>query len=197
MIDNALVEQEINYWKPKVLQEPDLLELAFFKIFVKFEAFLIDAFVKYAIGEQNKIGFSPQKKLNFTTDSQLKEVITNDTKLYLELSKDRLEKLSKHIFEDAQNPFLGAFNDSIFSQKFLKMRIIRNFIAHESPESKNQYEQKVLKSYNITEYLFLKDFFQKNISFLNQQNLQETKSIFNDYIDLLSAHAQRIAEFNI
>lgn len=197
MIDNQIVEQEINDWKSKILKMynvlvSDLLELAFFKIYVKFEFFLVETFEKYVLGTQSKTGFIPQRKLNFSSDSQLRDMLQgNNPKNYLELTADRIEKLSKHIFEDTENPFFDTFNDSFFSAKYKEMTTIRNLIAHESKESKKQYQKKVLKSYNITSFLDLKSFFQRQYQFGNQQ-----KMIFDGYIDLLDAHAKRIAEFN-
>lgn len=57
-------------------------------------------------------------------------------KKYIEFPT-QIEKLSKHIFED--NPFDVIFLDSTKNDAYKKMIAIRNYIAHESGESRLKF----------------------------------------------------------
>jgi hypothetical protein len=188
MVNNQKVLDEIIFWENKVQQEPQLLELAFFKIFVKFEAFLLEAFQKYAIGEKSKNDILPERLLLFTTENQLRELISDGAKVYLDISIERMENLATHIFSNIDNPFFDTFNDAFFKPKFKEMKIIRNFIAHESPESIKNYK-KVLSGYHFLANLSLVDFFQKQARY-NQQQL----SLYEIYTNLIKYHSEKIAK---
>ena len=195
MIDDAVVQDEITRWQPLVERDENLFELAFFKIFVKFETFLTNSFVKYAIGEPSKSGYTPLRKLSFINEIQLREVVTVESqKKYFDLLKERIEILAINIFQDNENnPFFLSFNDAQFSTNFENMRLVRHFIAHESDESKQKYVDKVLKGFNKSTFISLKDFFQIKQNFNMGENKKKQMSIYDVYTFLLSKHAEIIA----
>lgn len=114
---------------------PELYEIYFFKTYVKFEVFLAQLFENYCIGVYSGKGYCPNRKLEFIDKEHLRAVLKGD-KQYLDYIK-KIESLSKHIFVD--NPFDLIFqvadNNNIFDQ----MISLRNYIAHESVESKKRY----------------------------------------------------------
>ena len=139
------LNSEIDYWIEKLAnQNKDdelylrMVEMAFFKIFVKFEDLLTFKFKKYCIGTGNG-EYIPERKLNFTDISHLEGVLKSGRTSYVDLSK--IQEVSKHIFE--KDPFGLIFNT--FHEELSKMKYIRNYIAHESEESKNKYCRYVLE----------------------------------------------------
>lgn len=113
-----------------------LYEIAFVKIYVKFEKFLSLIFTKYCLGQESAKGYKPRRKLEFKDDVQLKAILKNDNRSYIDYLK-KIESLSKHIFED--NPFSIIFETSD-SSLFDSMIILRNYIVHESYESRKKFE---------------------------------------------------------
>ena len=115
-MDNLLLQNEISYWQsilPKT-NNPKLLELAFFKIFIKFEKFASDLFIHYSIGNSSIEGYCPIRTLCFLDDTHL------------------------------------------FSSEFNNMKILRNYIAHESQFAENKYIISLLNNRSFIEpYLFL------------------------------------------
>lgn len=135
---NDLLE-EIDKWERLIAVNNDLIEVAFFKIFVKFERLLLDCVVMYAIGERSSLGYQPNRRLIFSDHDHLRKTITD--KNYIDVSK-RVEDIVKQIFEE-NNPFT-LFFESTDKDTLIKMQTLRNYIAHESPESKIAYRRKVL-----------------------------------------------------
>lgn len=150
-MDNTEILAEINNWQIEI-SKPDfndkMIELAFFKIFVKFEKFLTNIFIHYSIGKKSVSSFKPKRKLGFTSVNQLSEIIKGSNKSYIDYPKI-IAVISLHIFKDQNDPFALIFNDPTFLDNYRKMQYIRNFIAHESEESKLKYLTNVLETYNI------------------------------------------------
>lgn len=153
------LNDEISHWE-NTLDSLDketkkkLLEIAFFKIFVKMELFLSNCFIAYSIGNSNMDGtYIPNRKLSFSDEKHLKDVLKGKNSFidYIE----KMESVSKHIFVEKQNPFDLIFLTATISDDLIKMKLIRNYIAHESEESKEKYTNKVLngKFKKLEEYL--------------------------------------------
>lgn len=164
-MDNKELLSEIDRWHNILIRLPDpdneyLYELAFFKIFVKFEKFIIDIFILYAIGKKSSLHFKPKRKLGFKSKEHLEAILKNSTSTYIDYPRI-LVRASECIFDEKQNPFTLIFSDSTFSDNYKKMQIIRNFIAHESAESKEKYKTKVLDSFNIEKFISVIDFLKK------------------------------------
>jgi len=126
---------------------PILYEVSFFKIYVKFEVYLSNIFEEYCIGNKSSKGYCPQRKLSFTDKEHLRAVLKGD-KQYVDYIK-KIESLSKHIFID--NPFNLIFDVAENSTMMTQMMRIRNYIAHESGESKKKYVESCLGSGQFVE----------------------------------------------
>jgi len=131
--------EEIKKWEELISINKDLIDVAFFKIFVKFERLLLESVVMYAIGEKSSLGYQPNRRLFFSDHDHLRKTITD--KKYIDVN-NRVEDIVKQIFEE-DNPFT-LFFESTDKETLIKMQTLRNYIAHESPESKAAYTRKVL-----------------------------------------------------
>ncbi|MFW2566454.1 hypothetical protein ACN5O4_07680 [Aliarcobacter butzleri] len=132
-MDLKILTDEINYWNNIFASNHSqdiFYELSFFKIFVKFEQFMISAFIHYATGGKSNTNYKPIRKLEFESLSHLEGVFIIESKKYLIEKPESIEQLSKHIFKEDENPFEMIFNDSQFNDNIKSMRSIRNYIAH-------------------------------------------------------------------
>jgi hypothetical protein len=114
----------------------DLYELAFFKVFIKFEKFLSDAFENYSIGLQSDYGYCPERILNFIDIDHLYKIIKKDNKSYVN-HYESIKNLSNCIFQD--NPFEILTTDANYSTDINNMKTLRDYIAHESDTSRNRF----------------------------------------------------------
>ncbi len=159
---------------------PLLYEASFFKIYVKFEVFLADMFKSYCIGTVNSNGYCPQRKLAFANEEQLDAVLKGD-KQYVDYLK-KIESLSKHIFID--NPFNVIFDVADNSTYLNQMMALRNYIAHESSESRNKYIKTCLPNQAFVE----------PCDFLMSRNRRNAKSYYTIYIDKIIEISDLILE---
>lgn len=153
-MNNDILVNEIEYWK-QLLQansNPELIELAFFKIFIKFEKLISDIFIKYSIGEKSDFEFCPKRKLNFIDEDHLNKIIKKNNTSFINHYESILN-LSEHIF--INNPFEIISTSANYSSEIRKMKIIRDYIAHESSHSKSKYETNVTNRKNLKPHEFL------------------------------------------
>ena len=111
-------------------------DIALFKIWIQFERFLGDLFVKYATGNPSEMGYLPPLKIKFQDEEQFNAFMREKNTKYIEYL-EKIEKLSSYIFQ--VNPYdvllLDAGNKTAFNQ----MKAIRNYIAHESGEARRKF----------------------------------------------------------
>lgn len=131
------IENEIMFWKEWASQNKNSrYDIALFKIWIQFERFIGELFIKYSIGEKSEEGYSPQLKLDFSSEEQLNAFLREGNKPYIEYL-NKINKLSKHIFET--DPFQMIYKDSKNSLVFDQVKAIRNYVAHESGSAKSKY----------------------------------------------------------
>lgn len=83
-MDNSVLLEEIEFWKSKIsATNPEILELAFFKIFIKFEKFISDIFISYSIGNNSCESYCPNRKLNFSDEEHLNAVLKKENKSFV------------------------------------------------------------------------------------------------------------------
>lgn len=136
-MNNKDLIDEIEKWSQTLSNKSntDLYELAFFKTFIKFEKFLSDTFENYSIGLQSEHGYCPERKLCFIDIDHLYNIIKKDNKSYLN-QYECIKKYSHYIFQD--NPFEIITTDANYSTYLNNMKILRDYIAHESPSARNR-----------------------------------------------------------
>jgi hypothetical protein len=185
-MDSSIVLEEIKLWDSLFLTEKEinerLYEIALFKIFVKLEFFISEAFIVYATGQSNNYGYSAKRKLNFQDERHLKSLLKAGNKSFIDYN-DKIKNLSEHIFEDKKNPFDIILTDADYSQYYNKIKVIRNYIAHESEESKNKYIREVLNN---------KEFIEPHIH-LTKINKRTSISNFSIYVEKIKDITEVIA----
>lgn len=148
-MNNEILINEIEFWDDQISklngEESVIYEIAFFKIFVKLELFLGDLFIHYSTGKMSEVGYIPARKLDFQDERHLKGVLKNGNSVYIDYL-EKIKNISKHIFKDEHNPFDLIFSDASYSGYYNQMKILRNYIAHESEESKQKYIKEVLNN---------------------------------------------------
>lgn len=111
-------------------------DIALFKVWIQFERFMSELFVAYATGNTSEAGFSPNLKLHFIDESHLNAFLRDGNHTYVDYPS-QIKKLSKHIF--VNNPFDVIFLDATIYNAYNQIISIRNYVAHESGESKNKF----------------------------------------------------------
>lgn len=110
-------------------------DIALLKIWIKFEKFVAELFIQYSTGQSSESGFTPRLKLQFTDEEQFNAFLREGNRKYVDYPT-QIEKLSKHIF--VNDPFDVIFLDSNTKNAYNQIVSIRNYIAHESGESKTR-----------------------------------------------------------
>lgn len=146
-MDNQELLDEIDKWNnifsSSTTIDPSLYELAFFKIFIKFEKFLSDCFENYAIGITSSTGYCPTRRLNFDDLSHLNLVIKKENRSFVN-HYEVIKNISHCFFID--NPFEIIKSDPTYTTIINQMKIIRDYIAHESLAAKNKFIVSVLNN---------------------------------------------------
>lgn len=146
-MDNQELIDEINKWNTIFSShstiDPSLYELAFFKIFIKFEKFLSDCFESYAVGSSSISGYCPARRLNFDDLSHLNRVIKKENRSFVN-HFEVIKNISDCFFID--NPFEIIKSDVTYTNIINEMKIIRDYIAHESLASRNKYSINILNN---------------------------------------------------
>lgn len=169
---------EIEKWKEKIKDNNDFLEIAFFKIFVKFENFITDIIIDYATGaviNKEKVDL----RISFEDRDHFKGVTGVN---YLDTSK-KTKKLVENIF--CENNKISFFFNSQDSGFFEEMKYLRNYIAHESKESKNRYINVTLNTYHLD------GFVEPNV-FLRWKKTSERDTIYTKFIKLVLTYSEAI-----
>lgn len=158
---NELI-QSIEYWNNLIdqSQNKQIYEIAFFKIYIKFERFLSKMFIHYCIGNCSQ-QYIPDRQLEFYDENHLIKFIKNGSS-YVDYIKV-IRNLSNYIFKCNKNPFKKFLEDSNNVSEFNRMQALRNYIAHESEESKKKYLTQCLKNKQFIEpFEYLSSYRKKN-----------------------------------
>lgn len=113
-------------------------DIALFKIYIQFEKFIGELFVNYIIGNSSESGYKPELKIQFENEEHANVFLRPFSEKYIDYPK-QIERLSSHIFKT--DPFFILFSDAHYAGIYKQVISIRNFIAHESTESKKKYIQ--------------------------------------------------------
>lgn len=175
-MNNTNLIEEITKWNEILTTKSnkDLYELAFFKIFIKFEKFLSDAFENYSIGIQSDYGYCPERILCFIDIEHLNKIIKKDNKSFVN-HYESIKNLSNCIFQD--NPFDILTTDANYYSDINNMKILRDYIAHESDSSKNKYIKSLL---NSKSFVSPNDFLLKKKKVLNISNYTHYTNVMNE-----------------
>lgn len=179
---NSIVHNEINFWNSEIekLDSPNekIYELAYFKIFVKFEVLVSELFINYSIGHDSPLvlNYTPSRILNFTDKKHLAGILSTSNSNYIDYFNKAITS-SKYIFRDNQDPFSLVFNSSSYSTYYSQMKDIRNYIAHESNEAKKKYHKNVIHLHN--------DFIEPS-HYLAKKNRGQSKTNYSIFIEKIT-----------
>lgn len=152
-------------------------DIALLKIWIQFEKFISELFVLYATGDTSESGFKPNLKLQFQSEEQLNVFLKEGHKTYIEFPT-QIKKLSKHIFDN--NPFDTAiFLDVNNWKAYNEIIAIRNYIVHESGESKEKYLKTCFANNEVN--------FKEPNDFLQSKKKQSNNTNYTYYIDSIRA----------
>lgn len=169
---------EIEKWQPKIQTDPTFLEIAFFKIFVKFENFITDIIIEYATKSVVN-----ETKVPLRIIFEDREHFKNVTGLkYLDTSSKTI-KLVESIFDRSNQ--ISFFFDSEHASFFEEMKCLRNYIAHESIESKSKYIRKTLAQHPGDGFIEPNDF-------LSQKRRGEQDHIYTKFVNMVLTYSEAI-----
>ncbi len=133
VIRKSEILENIDTWV-RWASEKKIYDIALLKIWIQFEKYLGQLFTSYCLGDKSETGFQPLLKIQFQDESQFNAFMREGNKTYIEYL-GRIEVLSKHIFEI--NPF-DIILATDYKTDFEQMKYLRNYIAHESEESRRK-----------------------------------------------------------
>ena len=162
-LDNLISKIHISY------DDDDVLEMLFLKIFIKFQLYITELFISYAVGISSEKGFAPKRLLNFS-DKETMEKFLKIGKKYVDYYELAINS-SYVFFED--NPFSILSETTNYSNALREMVSLRNYLAHESDESKKSY---------ITKCLYNNSFI-RPAQFLRKTLKSEKITYLTSYID--------------
>ncbi len=173
-MNNTALIDEIDKWNNmlSINKNSDLYELAFFKIYIKFEKFLSDVFENYSIGIKSDFGYCPERILCFIDIEHFYRIIKKENKSYIN-HYESIKKFSSCIFQN--NPFEILISDANYTGDLNNMKILRDYIAHESISSRNNYIRSLLNS---------KKFIEPN-EFLLKKKKSIPISNFSHYVNIM------------
>ncbi|CAB1245757.1 conserved protein of unknown function [Ruminococcaceae bacterium BL-4] len=137
-MENDELTNSIENWEDKISHDKDLSAIAIMNIYTKMEKYFTKMFIMYASGEKSSAGYVPRRRLCFEDESHLINFLKLQGGQFIDYMKI-IENFTKFIFVINEDPFLLVFSDSKFYNVYKKSKIIRNYVAHESAESKNLY----------------------------------------------------------
>ena len=130
------INNSIEYWTNWAACDGNKrYDIALMKIWVQFEKFISEIFVNYSIGIPSESGYLPKRVIEFKSELQLNVFLRPENKTYIDYPA-QIKKLSKHIFDE--DPFDVIFLDCNNNVTYQNIMAIRNYVAHESGESKNK-----------------------------------------------------------
>ncbi len=183
MVNNTDLLSKIEEWKLELSTNDKHIHFALLEIFIEFEKFLANSFIAYALGQPSKDSYLPERKLIFTDKEHLEGLLKCD-KQYIDYIK-KIQEIKKHIFVENKCPFNKVFSSADFISDFRQMQMLRNFIAHQSEESKNKYISKVLNPRGISGYI-------KSDTFLKRIPRNKHDSYYSIYVETLKFHSEII-----
>ena len=110
---------------------------AFMRVFNAWEQFLENSTKAYALGEKSLLGYSPPKYVN-PLDEDHADRLIKGTNTYPDWTDaEKVLKIETAFFENGE-PYTTALNG--FSSKYKEIKKVRNEIAHNSKNSKDEFD---------------------------------------------------------
>lgn len=121
-----------------------ITELAFLRIFIAWENFLEESFVRYAVGAESPSGYRPTRLIEPKNMSHALDLISSGREYVIWNSASEIISRAERYFREGE-PFKNAIQGA--SSDLNDMNTIRNRIAHKSPSSKNKFNDFVRRKF--------------------------------------------------
>ncbi len=116
-----------------------ITELAFLQLFLTWEDFLEQTFIRYMCGGKTESGYSSESRTRAQNLDHALEILKGPSRPYIEWVDGReIQDRAKTFFQDGE-PYCSAIGGAI--TQLNEMRKIRNRIAHRSKSSEQQFEE--------------------------------------------------------
>lgn len=138
-----LVRKVLVFNLPRI-QIEIIAELSFLRIFIAWENFLEDSFLRYLVGAESPSGYSPRIRMTFPNMKVAANIIKGERDYVKWNSYNVVVQRSEIYFEDGQ-PYKDTFIS--VSEDLNAMNIIRNRIAHKSKYSKEKFSNFVRRTF--------------------------------------------------
>jgi len=140
----SLITKVKNLGMPRI-QVEIITELAFLRIFIAWEIFLEESFIRYLVGAKLPSGYSPKRFVNPSNMEVAKKIILGERREYIKWnSASEVIARSEIYFKDGEpygNVLQGATTD------LDDMNVIRNRITHMSTISKDKFNNFVRRRF--------------------------------------------------
>ena len=161
------------------------IHFALLEIFIEFEKFLTNSFIAYALGGKGKNNFAPTLRVQFEDEEHLLGFIKCNNQ-YIDYIK-KIQEIKEFIFVENTCPFNKIFSTAEFTTYFKETQTLRNFIAHQSQESKDKYQKEVLRPKGINSYILVK-------TFLQRINKRKSISHYSIYVNAIKFYSEIICD---
>ncbi len=122
-----------------------LAEMAWIQLFLAWEEFLEETFVRYLVGARPPRGRRPHPLIVVRSLEQARKLILGEGRSYLDWTEpNRLISRAELFFKDGE-PYRTAIQSA--SLHLSRMKKIRNRIAHRSRTAEKKYEELLLELY--------------------------------------------------
>jgi hypothetical protein len=116
-----------------------LTELAFFRVFSAWEAFLEETFILYMLGQQAPRG-RKVRRYGFPPNEDAAYEWVADGREYAKWTPDNVKPRAKRLFRDGR-PFEAALTSH--HNLLFQLKTVRNAIAHDSANARQKFEDLV------------------------------------------------------
>jgi hypothetical protein len=138
-----LVSRIQNLGIPRIQLEI-IVEMAFLRIFVAWESFLEESFIRYAVGTASPSGYAPNALIHPQNIGHALELVLSRRDYVTWNSASEVTGRSALYFEGGE-PYRSALEPA--SMELDEMNTIRNRITHKSMHSKNQFNAFVRRKF--------------------------------------------------
>jgi len=126
------------------IQLERITELSFLRIFIAWESFLEESFIRYLVGAKSPSGFRPRKYVDPKNLDHATKLIYSGRQYFRWNSPSEITAISEIYFKDGE-PYKNVIQGAITSLN--EMSIIRNRIAHKSIDSKNKFNSFIRRKF--------------------------------------------------
>lgn len=161
-----------------------LIELAFFRAFSAWEAFVEEAFILYLMGQQAPRGRAA-RRYGFPPSEDAAREWVNDGKVYTTWSTEQVMRRAKRLFRNG-HPFHGALSAN--QHNLGQAKTVRNAIAHHSEDAWLKFQSLVRNELAA----FPPDMTVGSFLMMTKPHTTPPISYFEHYLDQIAQTADRI-----